>query len=107
MSSLFEIMSNLKKVNIQMNSKILIFILFIVLLLAIPFSFANDENIEPDSNTVLSDSVNPVSDVYETPNTNDEVLGDEVHIYVNASATSEGTGTQDDPYRNLSSIMYI
>ena len=97
-----------KKVNSLMNSKILIFLLFIVLSLAIPFSFASDDNVELDQTPVLSDSAVPANDVYESPNTNGEVLSDnEIHIYVNASATSEGTGTQDDPYRNLSSLSQI
>lgn len=83
--------------GIIMGLKTKIFFIFCLLVVAIPLCFASDDT---NINQTLS-----ASDVaYE-----DNLLSEDddyIHIYVNASATSPGQGTEEAPYQNLSSVKY-
>ncbi len=70
-------------------NKILVFLLFLFLI-TIPFSFANDV----DENVTLSQDLQ---------NNGDNIVSSGSNVYFDASAQSDGSGSQSSPYKYLNS----
>ena len=69
----------------------IILILIFLLIIAIPVSFAG-ENENPDE---------LIKDNYTLSCNDDEILKDDDHVYFDASAASDGSGSKDNPYKTL------
>ena len=86
----------------NINKSIVSFLALLLLLIIVPFSFASDNT------TVVSgdegNSISTVDDIEIQDNVveneiNSEVLSASNDIYFNASASVDGSGTQDNPYK--------
>ena len=87
------------------NKSILLFLVFLLLLIIVPSTFASDA---VDNQTVVSSdeqieisAVNDGGVIYSHSGDTSDVLTGSNDIYFNASADSDGKGTQSSPYKYL------
>lgn len=87
------------------NKSIVLFLVFLLLLIIVPSTFASDA---VDNQTVVSSdeqieisAVNDGGVIYSPSGDTSDVLTGSNDIYFNASADSDGKGTQSSPYKYL------
>lgn len=87
------------------NKSIVLFLVFLLLLIIVPSTFASDA---VDNQTVVSSdeqieisAVNDGGVIYSHSGDTSDVLTGSNDIYFNASADSDGKGTQSSPYKYL------
>ena len=101
------------------NKSLMLFLVFLLLLIIVPFSFASDNDtvvsedegisisavddveIQSSDNEIVVSNIDDSGIIYTQSENTSDVLSGSNDIYFNASATTDGTGTQDNPYKYL------
>ena len=75
-------------------------ILLFLLIIAIPTSFAGDNDTELDVSEIET-LKSPIDNVNVSSNDEEEIIGEDSHVYFDASVSADGSGTQSRPYKTL------
>ena len=72
-------------------------ILLFLLIIAIPTSFAGDNDTEVDVGEIET-LKSPIDNVNVSSNDEEEIIGEDSHVYFDASVSADGSGTQSRHY---------